>query len=336
MDINEKWAAITSSDPSCDGKFFYGVKSTGIYCRPSCKSKNPVRQNVLFFNSREEAELAGFRPCKRCRPDLPSYDPAAETAESAKILIDRAFADRVTLQGELNSLGVSRRRLAGLFEKRYAMSPEQYLNQVRFSHAKGMLAEGKRITDVAFAVGLETPSAFAVFFKKQAGISPSEYMARQAAEAPYCFCQTPIGTARISEDESGIAGIRFVDWEPSLETAPANGIYLEDAAKQFQEYFAKKRRAFDVPLSLHGSEFQRTVWRQIQMIPYGETRSYQDIALCIGNPKAARAVGMANNRNPVLIMVPCHRVVGKGNRIVGYAGGIERKQFLLDLEVAND
>lgn len=116
----------------------------------------------------------------------------------------------------------------------------------------------------------------------------------------------------------------------------AQGIYLADAKKQLQEYFVRKRKIFDVPLSPHGSEFQQTVWRQLQTIPYGKICSYQDIALCIGNFKAARAVGMANNRNPVLIMIPCHRVVGKDNRLVGYAGGMERKQYLLDLELAND
>ncbi|WP_181995728.1 methylphosphotriester-DNA--protein-cysteine methyltransferase family protein [Clostridium sp. AM58-1XD] len=136
MDTKEKWAAVISNDQRYDGRFFYGVKSTGIYCRPSCKSKNPSQKNVLFFDSREEAEFAGLRPCKICRPDLLSYDPAADMAEAVKDLIDRNFADRIALQDQLNSLGVSRRHLTELFERRFDMPPEQYMNQVRFSHAK--------------------------------------------------------------------------------------------------------------------------------------------------------------------------------------------------------
>lgn len=287
MDTTEKWRAVISNDTSYDGIFYYGVKSTGIYCKPSCKSKNPSPKNVSFFSNREEAELAGFRPCKRCRPDLLSYDPSAEIAETAKILIDRNFSNRLAIQDKLNAIGVTRRHLTELFEKQYEMSP-------------------------------------------------SDYIAKQTVECPYCFCETPIGILRISENETGISEIRFAEWKCDLDTNAVNGIYLADAKKQLQEYFATKRKIFDVPLSPHGSEFQQTVWRQLQKIPYGETRSYQDIAHHIGNPKAARAVGMANNRNPILIMIPCHRVVGKNNQLAGYAGGIQRKQYLLNLEVEND
>lgn len=137
------------------------------------------------------------------------YDPAAETAEAAKALMDRWFAQRGELQEGLNSLGVSRRHLTGLFEQRYGLSPEQYISQIRFSRAKELLAAGKRVTDVAFLVGMESPSAFAVFFRKQAGVSPSEYLAGLAARQPCCFCETPIGTVRISENEGGISWIRF-------------------------------------------------------------------------------------------------------------------------------
>lgn len=336
MDAEEKWAAVLANDARYDGRFFYGVKRTGIYCRPSCKSKKPSSKNVRFFDCAQEAELAGFRPCKRCRPDVFAYNPAAKIAEAAKAIIDETFSDRIELREKLHAIGVSRRHLTERFEKRYEMSLEQYVHQVRFSRAKEMLTEGKQITDVAFAVGMQSPSAFTVFFKKQAGMSPSEYRAKQATESPYCFCQTPIGRLRIVENEKGIAGIRFVDQQPAAKAPTAKGTYLADATEQLQAYFAKRSTAFDVPLCPLGSKFQQSVWRELQNIPYGETRSYQDIARRIGNPKAARAVGMANNRNPILIMIPCHRVVGKDNRLVGYAGGIERKQYLLHLEDAND
>ena len=149
-------------------------------------------------------------------------------------------------------------------------------------------------------------------------------------ERAWCLCRTPIGTVRITESEKGITGLRFCDG--TEEASEVGGIYLGEACRQLREYFSKKRRSFDVPLDLRGSEFQLRVWNELQGIPCGETRSYQDVAARIGNPKAARAVGLANNRNPILIMIPCHRVVGKNKKPVGYAAGIERKEYLLALE----
>ena len=149
-------------------------------------------------------------------------------------------------------------------------------------------------------------------------------------ERAWCLCRTPIGTVRITESEKGITGLSF--YEGTEQAPEVGGIYLGEACRQLREYFSKKRRSFDVPLDLSGSEFQLRVWNELQSIPCGETRSYQDIAVSIGNPKAARAVGLANNRNPILIMIPCHRVVGKNKKLVGYAGGVERKEYLLALE----
>lgn len=149
-------------------------------------------------------------------------------------------------------------------------------------------------------------------------------------ETAWRLCQTPIGTLRIAESEKGIISLRF-DAEDEGEPE-AKGVYLDDACRQVQEYFAKKRVSFDLPLDLRGSEFQCLVWSELQRIPYGETRSYQELAETVGNPKAARAVGLANNRNPIPIIIPCHRVIGKDKKLVGYAGGTERKKFLLELE----
>ena len=149
----------------------------------------------------------------------------------------------------------------------------------------------------------------------------------------FAFVDTPLGTIRITEDETGITSLRFVSSAEVREPSAA-GLYLSDAAAQIREYFAGKRRIFDGPLSVSGSEFQKRVWDALRNIPYGETRSYQQIAAAAGNAKAARAVGMANHRNPILIMIPCHRVLGKDGALVGYACGIERKRYLLELESA--
>ncbi|MDD2971537.1 MAG: methylated-DNA--[protein]-cysteine S-methyltransferase [Lachnospiraceae bacterium] len=153
-------------------------------------------------------------------------------------------------------------------------------------------------------------------------------------ERPYCFCETPLGLIRIEEDQYGITSLRFADGKTEKDLMDGKGIYLADAKAQISEYFAQKRKAFDIPLSMRGSEFQKSVWSALRDIPYGETRCYQQIAERIENRKACRAVGMANNRNPILIMIPCHRVVGKDGKLVGYAAGIDRKQYLLEMETA--
>lgn len=330
----ERWNAVLTNNRDYDGKFFYGVKSTSIFCRPSCASKPPKPENVVFFNSKEEAQKAGFRPCKRCRPDLISYRPTDELVEEAKAIIDRSFAERLELQAKLHALGVTRRHLTELFAEKFDMSLEQYIAQVRFQRAKELLDAGNRVTDVAFAVGMESLAAFTTFFKKQAGVTPSDYALQRALEHPYCFFETPLGLIRMEENLYGIASLRFVDNKTEHSLAADSSIYLTDAKSQILEYFSQKRRSFDIPLSMMGSAFQKSVWNALCAIPYGEVRSYQQVAEMIGNREAARAVGMANNRNPILIMIPCHRVVGKDGKLVGYAGGIHRKRYLLEMEAA--
>lgn len=158
--------------------------------------------------------------------------------------------------------------------------------------------------------------------------------AAMVGEQLFCYCGTPVGLIRITEDSLGICAVTFMD---SVDTPRADwgkGVYLAEARSQLLEYFAGTRRAFDLPLSVHGSAFQERVWNALRGIPYGETRSYQQIAGLVGSGKAARAVGMANHRNPLPILIPCHRVVGKDGALVGYAGGLERKRYLLDLELA--
>ena len=334
MTTDEKWSAVIANDPSYDGRFFYGVRSTGIFCRPSCASRTPNRENVVFFDCREDAARAGFRPCKRCRPDLVSFDPAAELADRARTVIDRCFAERAELQEQLNALGVTRRHLTEVFEKKYDLTPEEYTAQVRLRQAKDLLEEGRRVTEVSFAVGMESPAAFSAFFKKHVGISPSDYAAQKAAEHPYAFCETPLGLMRMTEDQTGIVSLKFVDGMFGLTQAEPSGVYFPEVKRQLLEYFSGARKSFDVPLSIQGSDFQKKVWSALQSIPYGETRTYQQIARMADNPKASRAVGMANNRNPIHVLIPCHRVIGKNGSLVGYAGGIERKQRLLDLERA--
>jgi len=181
---DRKWQQVVNSDTSVDGEFFYTVKTVGVYCRPSCKSRTPLRKNVLFFNSAAEAEQAGFRPCKRCRPDLLDYAPALEIASKTKKLIDGYWGSRKQIEREMRELGVSASQLARIFRSEYGMTPFEYLRQVRIEHAKEMLEEpSKAIIDVAFEVEYESLPAFYRFFKKHTGVTPREYRLQRIEQA---------------------------------------------------------------------------------------------------------------------------------------------------------
>ena len=176
MTQEEMWKAVTQNDAACDGVFFYAVGSTGIYCRPSCKSKLPKRENVRFFDTAQEAQAAGFHPCKRCRSDLAAYEPARETAQKAKRLLDELFCTQCNLNAELRHLGLSPRRMAEIFREEYGVTPSEYANNLRLDEAKRLLVQSDdRIIDIAYAIGFGGLSSFYRFFKNGTGLSPAAY-----------------------------------------------------------------------------------------------------------------------------------------------------------------
>ena len=334
MNQAEMWHAVTTRNRSYDGKFFYGVRTTGIFCRPSCFSRNPKKENTVFFETRQQAEEAGFRPCKRCRPDLLLFDPTGDVTAKAKEAIDHYYSDSEALELALMSLGVTRRHLTRLFEQRYDMPVKTYLDLVRLKRARVLLEQGGTVTDAALLVGFETPSAFSTFFRKATGMTPTDFVKQHKTAEHTCCMETPIGNLVISGNEVGITAIRFSKPDERKNNESVQGGYLKDAVGQLKEYFDGERKTFDIPLDLRGTLFQKKVWEALRQIPYGERCSYHEVAQRIGNPKASRAVGLANNKNPILIVIPCHRVVGKSGELVGYAGGIERKEYLLHLEAS--
>ena len=218
------------------------------------------------------------------------------------------------------------------FKENFDTMKEQDIANENFQRAKELLDAGRSIENAAREIGMKNKTSFENFFKTHAGITPKEYVLRQASERPFCFCETPLGLIRIEENNYGITSLQFADSKTQNISARGKGIYLASAKAQVSEYFFKRRKTFDIPLSLAGSEFQKKVWSALQSIPYGETRSYKQIAEIVGNKNAARAVGMANNRNPIPIIIPCHRVIGGDGKLVGYGGGIERKEYLLKME----
>lgn len=345
MNDEEMWRAVRNCDASCDGQFFYGVKTTGIYCRPSCKSKLPQRDHVVFFRTREEAEKAGFRPCKRCRPDLLQYDPALELSQRTKELLERHYNDRATLERDMKETGVSRKHLTQVFKQQYDITPSEYLIQVRIGAARKMLEDGSEIVDAAGMAGYENLSEFYDHFRRLIGMTPARYRQIFAHNISRSVLDTPIGPLRIIASKDAVLCVEQASRErreagAEADQIPADRILADhasgrlvmDTEAQLNEYFSGKRRSFDLPVRPEGTGFQKYVWEHLCDIPYGETRTYGELAEMTGNKKASRAVGMANHCNPILILIPCHRVIGSDGSLSGYAAGIEAKKYLLQME----
>lgn len=341
MSSQDKWNAVITNNKEYDGKFFYAVKSTHIFCRPSCSSKPPLEENVTYFDTAKAAMEAGYRPCKRCRPDLPEYQPAAELADKMKAAIDQLFADRTALSEELEKLGMSRRHMAEIFANQYGQTPGEYANACRIQEAKEQLKnQDTSVLDIALALGFESLPSFYNLFRKHTKMSPGDYRqqyktnGRTVTKGNYFTYDLPFGKMSIASDGNSITAIQFSDILESYGERRSS-VTTDWAAHQLEEYFNGKRKAFELTLNPIGSPFQKSVWTALEGIPYGSTRSYKQVAGLIGNSNASRAVGMANNKNPILIVIPCHRVVGADGSLVGYAASVEMKKRLLDLEQLN-
>ena len=299
----------------------------------------PNEETVYLFS--------GLLKCAECKRNMvrklvPSgdkkyliqYKPALELAERVKDTIDNLFADKAALSKELVTLGVSRRHMTEIFANQYGQTPNEYLNVRRLETAKMQLDDDRRtILEIALSLGFESLSSFYAFFKKHAGVPPGDYRRRNATAAGGSFFtyDLALGKISIAADGGGIVAVQFAD---HLETygARQSNRTIDTAARQLDEYFSGRRKAFELPLAPAGTPFQQKVWAALQHIPYGETQSYKQVAGMIGNPNASRAVGMANNKNPLLVVIPCHRVVGADGSLVGYAASLETKKQLLELE----
>ena len=314
---------------------YYGVTTTGIFCRPGCPSRPPLKQNTVFFDTPQQALDAGYRPCKRCRPDLTDYAPAVALAAQIKDALDVCSGDCLDVSSVLDNTGLSRRRAEQVFRTQYGITPAQYAGSLQAEEAKRQLTDGVPVLDIALGLGFESVSAFYAFFHRYAQMPPGTFRHIPAGSAltdPYqCSYDTAIGRMRITSNGEALTSALYARTDaPSLPDTP--NALTDEAVRQLREYFAGKRREFTVPLQPRGTEFQQAVWKALRAIPYGQTRSYGQIAAAVGNPSASRAVGMANNKNPLMIFVPCHRVVGANGSLVGYAAGLDVKRKLLELE----
>jgi AraC family transcriptional regulator of adaptative response/methylated-DNA-[protein]-cysteine methyltransferase len=337
------WDAVTGRDRALDGVFFYAVRTTGVYCRPSCPSRRPRPENVVFFRTRTGAERAGFRPCKRCKPERDiQIDANAQIVEKVCRYIDTHPDQPATLEKLSGAIGLSPFHLHRTFKALTGITPRAYADSRRLESLKAGLREGHSVTRSLYDAGYGSSSRLYERASAQLGMTPSRYRKQgSGVTIRYSIAETPIGRLLLAATARGICSIQFGDSDTTLEGAlrreyPQAEIVRTD--KQLTGWVRAVRNRIrgdntgSLPLDIRATAFQRLVWEQLRAIPSGATRSYSEIAKRIGKPRAARAIARACATNPVAVAIPCHRVVREDGALGGYRWGIQRKQKLLALE----
>jgi AraC family transcriptional regulator, regulatory protein of adaptative response / methylated-DNA-[protein]-cysteine methyltransferase len=340
-----RWQAVVERDPHADGAFFFAVRTTGVFCRPSCASRAPRRENVEFFPTTNAAETAGYRPCKRCQPtSLPRELAIVERACKA---LDADPQQRLTLAQLSDAVHVSPFHLQRLFTRVVGVSPRQYQAARRAEALRDGLQRGQNVTRATHDAGFGSPSRMYEAASAELGMTPSVYRRKGAGlTVHFATADTPLGTVLVAATDKGICKIAFGDDPRALEGELAAELSqaerIEDRGRmlpfiaQIRAYLEGTRERFDLPLDIGATAFQQRVWDALRRIPYGETRSYSDIADALGSPRAVRAVANACASNPVALAIPCHRIVHKGGGLSGYRWGTPRKAALLKAERAHD
>ncbi len=336
----EMHEAMRRRDRTYDGVFFVAVRTTGVFCRPTCSAKEPRRENVEFYPSVREALLAGYRPCKRCRPMEPNGRvPAWLGNVLAEVERDPSRRWR---DADLRALSIDPSRARRWFKGHYGMTFHAYQRARRLGLALGQIRHGEDLTRTAYDHGYESNSAFREAFERLFDTTPGQ--SRTATLMVMTRLLTPLGPMVAGATDQGVCVLEFAD-SRGLEKqigrlqkllrckiAPGANQYIEQLGEELKRYFAGSLEEFMVPLLVPGTEFQVAAWEALRSIPYGQTRTYEQQAVALGRPTAVRAVGRANGQNPLPILIPCHRVVGSDGKLCGYGGGLWRKQFLLDHE----
>ncbi|OFW35297.1 MAG: XRE family transcriptional regulator [Acidobacteria bacterium RIFCSPLOWO2_12_FULL_67_14] len=334
--------AFFDSDATYDGIFLTGVRTTGIFCRPSCRAKKPRPENVEFFGSVREALFAGYRPCRRCDPATP---PGTVPDWVTKLLAAvEADPGRRLHDEDLRTLGVEPARARRYFLEHYGMTFHAYCRGRRLSGALRQLKSGEPLDDVALGTGWESHSGFREAFTKTFGAAPGAARRLPDAAVVMTTIDTPLGPMVAGATDAGLCLLEFTD-RRMLEAqmrrlqsllkqplVPGDHPHLALAREELARYFDRMLTEFTVPLVFRGTPFEERVWQELCRIPYGKTESYAGLAARVGSPSAQRAVGRANGMNRLAIVIPCHRVVNSDGKLGGYGGGLWRKHWLLGLE----
>lgn len=336
------YQASLDKDSSFEGTYWMAVKTTGIFCRPTCTARKPKKENVEFFLNANEAMEKGYRACKICKPleklnETPQYiqELLAELTQNESLKIK----DADLLKRNIEPVTIRR-----WFLKNHGMTFQAFQREFRMNTAFKKIKNGESIMETALDSGYESLSGFNESFKNILGVSPKNSRVQMIIDLKRI--ETPLGTMFACAVDEGICLLEFTDRKNmekqfislskalNAEIVQGENKHFKQLEDELAEYFEGKRTQFEVPLSVTGTEFQKNVWQLLREIPIGETRTYKQQSELLGNPKAIRAVGTANGINKIAILIPCHRVIGSNGELVGYAGGIWRKQKLLELEKA--
>lgn len=343
LDPETAWTAVLARDSRFDGRFVYAVDSTGVYCRPTCPSRRPRRANVRFFAIPSEAEGAGYRPCRRCRPRQGETSRQAEAVRRACAFLEAHLEESPTLTDLAQEVGLSPHHLQRTFKAATGLSPKQYAARLRAAQFKAEVQRGESVTSATYGAGYGSSSRLYEKADANLGMTPGAYArGGRGMRIRFTLTDSPFGRLLVGATERGICAVTLGDDDAALEAElrreyPSAEIARDDAA--LQDWLAAllprlegSATARDLPLDLQATSFQWRVWRALQEIPYGETRSYREIASALGQPQAARAVAQACASNRVALVIPCHRVVRGDGTSSGYRWGTERKRRILGFE----
>lgn len=343
--LNESqcWQAVLDRDRRFDGRFVLAVRTTGIYCRPSCPARRPLRRNIVFYGGCEDAEKAGYRACKRCQPNAQAYE--AELVQRVCEFVNEHLHERLTLTNLGAQVGVSPQHLQRVFKHVMGISPREYIDARRLELLKSRLKEGDAVTRALYDSGYSSSSRLYERAPDQLGMTPTVYQkGGKGMLIHYTIVESTLGFVLVAATERGICAVSLDDAPEHLEAElcadyPAADIVNNDA--DLGEWVQAVLSSIDgqppyeeLPLDVRATAFQRRVWQELRAIPLGETRTYSQIAAAIGSPKAARAVGSACANNRVSLIVPCHRAVREDGGLGGYRWGLARKERLLAREKA--
>jgi AraC family transcriptional regulator of adaptative response/methylated-DNA-[protein]-cysteine methyltransferase len=340
------WQQVLARDTSADGQFVYAVKSTGIFCRPSCPSRRPERKNVSFFPNPEQAEAAGFRACLRCEPTrvAPKDDPQAGAIKLATEYLSEHAGKRTTLDDLAEASGLGRFALQRGFKRVLGVTPSEFAREQRKERFRDNVRSPKlRVTDAVYEAGFGSSSRVYENVDATLGMSPTAMKAGGAGETiRYAMTDSPLGRMLVATTERGLCAVLFGDDDASAavelrERFPQAALRRDDenlgkTVREVLTSLTESSTAQTLPLHVRATAFQQRVWTALMAIPRGETRTYAQIAESIGAPKAVRAVGTACGANPLGVLIPCHRAVGSDGKLHGYYWGLDRKRKLLEME----
>lgn len=336
----EYYQALISKNTEYEGLFYVGVKTTGIFCRPTCPARKPKFENCEFFDNAQQALLASFRPCQRCRP-LSHPNHVSDVIRTLVEAVENNPEKRWNTQ-DFRALSIDESTARRQFKKRFGMTFVEYARARRMGLALKQIRSGQSVIDSQLYTGYESGSGFRDAFARIMGDAPTKLNDQHILKA--AWLDTPLGPMIAIADEQALVLLEFVDrrgLEREVERLrlrtgsaiiPGMNDVIESIEQELEQYFAGTSLHFSTPIRMIGSPFQQSVWQQLIQIPVGETHSYQGIAIQLGRPTASRAVARANGSNQLAIIIPCHRVITSSGELGGYAGGLTRKDWLLNHE----